>query len=114
MWGDEDELECRYVFAHVGTAPSPSLVVASPTPTGWRVRSTARAYQHDYVSGETFPDVMGWMDAELGRPLLARDREEAREILRNNRSCTGFLLPGECASEDEEAERVLRHLETGW
>ena len=115
MWGDDaEERDTRYVFAHVGRATTPSLVVAVPTESGWRVRSTARAYQHDYVSDETFADVMTWMDAELGRPLIARDREEAGDILRDNRNCAGFLRPGDCASEDEEVERVLRHLETGW
>ena len=113
----EDEmLEPRYIFGHLPASPFtfPTLVVASPTPDGWRVRSTDRSYQHDYVCYETFQEVMEWLDTDLKRPFLCRDRDEVMNVLTSEDSPTGFLLPGGCSSQDEEVDKVLRHLETGW
>jgi hypothetical protein len=113
---DGEMLSTRYIFGHLPGAPStfPTLVVASPTLDGWHVRSTDRSYQHDYVCYETFEDVMEWLDVDLKRPFLCRDRDEVINVLRNEDSSTGFITPGGCSSEDEEADKVLRHLETGW
>lgn len=111
-----DALQYRYIFGHL-PAPSPTfptLVVASPTSDGWRVRSTDRSYNHDYVCYETFEDVMEWLDADLRRPFLCRDREEVMNVLTSEGSSTGFLHPGGCLSVYEEADKVVRHLETGW
>ena len=115
-WGDECNTS-RYIFGHFRQSPPspvPTLVVATPTDDGWRVRSTDRAYNHDYVCYETFEEVMEWLDLDLRRPFLCRDRAEVRSVLTSGGSSTGFLLPGGCASEDEEVDRVLRHLESGW
>lgn len=113
---ENEMLESRYIFGHLPESPSafPTLVVASPTVDGWRVRSTDRSYNHDYVCYETFEDVMEWLDHDLKRPVLCRDRDEVMNVLRNEDSSTGFLLPGGCSSVDEEADIVLRHLETEW
>lgn len=113
----EDEmLEPRYIFGHLPASSStfPTLVVASPTSDGWRVRSTDRSYNHDYICYETFEDVMEWLDVDLKRPFLCRDRNEVMNVLTNEDSSTGFLLPGGCSSVGEEADIVLQHLETGW
>jgi len=109
-------MEPRYIFGHLPNSSSsfPTLVVASPTSDGWRVRSTDRSYNHDYVCYETFEEVMEWLDIDLKRPFLCRDREEVTNVLTAEDSSTGFLLPDGCSSVGEEADRVLRHLETGW
>jgi hypothetical protein len=112
MWGDD--CAPHYIFAQMAKSKVPTLLVASPTAAGWRVRSTCRSYQHDYVSGETFEDVLEWVDAELQRPMVAHDRAEAREIIQQNVEIAGFLVPGGCAVADAAVDRVLRHLESGW
>jgi hypothetical protein len=111
-----DTPEPRYIFGHLPTSSStfPTLVVASPTVDGWRVRSTERSYNHDYVCYETFEEVMEWLDIDLRRPFLCRDRDEVMNVLTGEDSSTGFLRPGGCSSVDEEADIVLRHLETEW
>lgn len=113
---DTETCEPRYIFGHLPDSSSsfPTLVVAAPTSDGWRVRSTERSYNHDYVCYETFEEVMEWLDADLTRPFLCRDRDEVMNVLSTEDSSTGFLLPGGCSSAGEEADRVLRHLETGW
>jgi hypothetical protein len=113
---ERETIEPRYIFGHLPTASFsfPTLIVAAPTWDGWRVRSTERSYNHDYVCYETFDEVMEWLDIDLTRPFLCRDREEVTSVLANEDSSTGFLLPGGCSSAIEEAETVLRHLETGW
>ena len=101
--------ETRYVFGRLGDRLV--LVVATPTPRGWRCRSSAREYQHDYVRRETFDEVMAWMDVDMTRAFLTH-REEAREHL----SLLCREDPEWCfatAPEGDE-ERVLRHLERGW
>lgn len=114
MWGDDDSSAPHYVFAQMRDRKAPTLLVATPTRTGWRVRSTCRSYQHDYVRGETFPDVMEWVNMELKRSTVAHSRAEAHDIILQNAEISGFLVPGGCASADAEADRVLRHLECGW
>ena len=111
-----DPIEPRYVFGHLpGSQPAfPTLVVAVPTFDGWRVRSTNQSYNHDYVCYETFEDVMEWLDMDLRRPFLCRNRDEVISVLSSTDSPTGFLLPGGCSSAVEEAGKVLQHLETGW
>lgn len=113
---ENEPMETRYIFGHLPTSYStfPTLVVASTTSDGWRVRSTDRSYNHDYVCYETFEDVMEWLDIDLSRPFLCRDREEVMSVLSAEESSTGFLLPGGCSSVGEEADKVLQHLETGW
>jgi hypothetical protein len=111
------ESDTRYVFGHLRGQPRsafPTLVVVSPTEDGWRARSTNRAYNHDYVCCESFGEVMAWLDDDLSRPFLARDRDEVTTVLAGDDRSTGFLQPGGCASRSEEVERSLRHLETGW
>tara|TARA_B110001450_G_scaffold257061_1_gene290818 strand:- start:24183 stop:24566 length:384 start_codon:yes stop_codon:yes gene_type:complete len=112
----EGLVETKYVFGHLYNLSStfPTLVVAVPTSDGWLVRSTERSYNHDYVCYETFEEVMEWLDIDLRRPYLCRDRDEVINVLTNADSPTGFLLPGGCSSVTEEADRVLRHLETAW
>ena len=113
---ESETLEPRYIFGHLPDSPStfPTLVVAAPNSDGWSVRSTHRAYNHDYVCYETFEEVMEWLDVDLRRPFLCRDREEVMGVLSNEDSSTGFLLPGGCSSAREGVDRVLQHLETGW
>lgn len=107
----------RYVFGHLRTGAHesfPTLIVARPTLEGWHVRSTDRGYNHDYVCYESFEDVMEWLDNDLSRPFLCRDRDEVLNVLTSAEMTTGFLRPGDCASQREEANKVLRHLETAW
>ena len=113
---DNESIEPRYIFGHLPSTSStfPTLVVAAPTPDGWRVRSTEWSYNHDYVCYETFEEVMEWLDIDLKRPFLCRDREEVMSVLTNEDSSTGFLLAGGYSSASEGVDRVLRHLETGW
>lgn len=113
---DNETIEARYIFGHLPKTLStfPTLIVATSTSDGWRVRSTERSYNHDYVCYEPFEEVMEWLDIDLRRPFLCRDREEVMSVLSNEDTSTGFLLPGGCSSASEEADRVLRHLETGW
>ena len=113
---EDETMETRYVFGHFPMSSStfPTLVVASPTSDGWRVRSTERSYNHDYVCYETFGDVMEWLDIDLRRPFLCRDRKEVTLVLSSEDYSTGFLLPGGCSSVGEELEKVLQHLETDW
>lgn len=113
----EDIESAHYVFGHLRTGahePFPTLIVARPTPDGWRIRSTDQGYNHDYVCYESFEDVMEWLDNDLSRPFLCRDRNEVLNVLTSAGLTTGFLLPGDCPSQHEEADRVLRHLETAW
>ena len=113
---DDDTTVTRYIFGHLPTVAStfPTLIVAASTSDGWCVRSTERSYNHNYVCYETFAEVMEWLDNDLNRPFLCRDRDEVMSVLSNEDWSTGFLLPGGCSSVSEEADRVLRHLETGW
>lgn len=115
----------EYVFGQSRTPPHasdfPTLMVAVPTARGWRVRSTDRAYSHDYVSNEAFGDVMEWVRCDLHRPFVAHDRQDAVNalVLTNTDSThrTGFLHPGGAGviqGSREEAEVVLGHLERGW
>ena len=113
----EDTNPPRYIFGHLRTGLQesfPTLVVARPSPDGWRVRSTDRGYNHDYVCYESFGDVMDWLDIDLHRPFLCRDRDEVLNVLKSAELTTGFLLPSDYASQHEEADRVLQHLETAW
>ena len=106
----------KYVFGHLRDSSNsfPTLVVSVPTENGWRVRSTHASYNHDYVCYETFEDIMSWLDVDLNRPFLCRDRDEVMSILGTRESLTGFLLPGACSCATEEADKVLQHLESGW
>jgi hypothetical protein len=113
---DDGAFDPKYVFGNLRNSSNslPTLVVGVPTENGWRVRSTDRSYNHDYVSYETFEDVMSWLDIDLNRPFICRDREEAMCILETRESLTGFLLPGDCSCATEEVDKVLQHLECGW
>ena len=107
----------RYIFGHLKHTDEalPTLVVASPTADGWSVRSTDRSYNHDYVCFESWDEVMEWLDLDLTRPFLCRDREEVMHVLLQGDASTGYLLPGEGGcTRSEEVNRVLQHLESGW
>jgi hypothetical protein len=97
-----------------------TLIVCTPTPTGYRTRSTRKAdFHHDYVSGESFVDVSGWLDAQLNRFESVTDRQEALERLATPTGWPGGLgflqgAAGEGRDPYEAAERVLQHLECGW
>ena len=112
---EEEPLITHYVFGKMSSTEFPTLVVLSPTDDGWRARSTSRIYNHDYVCYESFGEVMKWIDIDLHRPFIAKDRAEVVSILTNTDSVhsTGFLYPGGCSSKDEEVEKVLQHLEYG-
>lgn len=106
-----------YVFGITPNHTYPILVVLSPTKDGWRARSTDRGYSHDYICFEDFQEIMEWVDCDLQRSFIAKDRNEAIETLTHSGSehRLGFLYPGEVSPGSvEEAERALRHLETGW
>lgn len=118
MEDDEGESATRYVFGKMSPCDTrfPTLLAITATKDGWRVRSTDRAYNHDYICYETFEEVMEWLDAELHRPFIAIDRSEAIDTLVHDTSehrC-GFLYPGNAVSGSrEEAKIVLSHLEGG-
>ena len=111
----DEAVESRYVFGYLPRVSFnfPTLLVASPTVDGWRVRSTERSYNHDYVCYETFEEVMEWLHVDLRRPFICKDRAEAIHVMTTSKdTSTGFLLPGGCSSVHEEVDVVLRHLET--
>lgn len=121
-WGEEDD-DCHveyYVFGKMDAHDTafPTLVVISSTTDGWRVRSTNRGYNHDYVCLESFRDVMEWIDADMHRPFIAEGRNEVLDTLTDNidrEHRTGCFFAGGLQSGSlEEAECVLSHLETGW
>ena len=108
-----------YVFGITSAQSFPVLVVVSPTQDGWRARSTDSAYNHDYICFEHFQEVMEWVDCDLQRSFIAKDRHEVLETLTSNHNGSehrlGFLYPGDAEPGSvEEAEKALRHLETGW
>ena len=108
-----------YIFGHMSESDAdfPTLAVVSPTADGWRVRSTNRGYNHDYVCYETFEEIMQWIDIDMYRPFVAIDRQEAVRTLVHTGAehCTGFLFPGDVpAGSAEEADAVVSHLEGGW
>ena len=89
-----------------------SLVVCTPTPRGWRARSTRRDFQHDYVSGESLEQVEDWLQMQLTRTESVTDRQEVLERLATD---LGFLQSHDPSMTPlEGAERVLQHLECGW
>lgn len=97
------------------TGSPPVLVVATPTAEGWRTHSTRRgAFQHDYVSDESWLDVLEWLQCELSRTYVTASRDEVVQVLSTPSSDgtlpTGFLHP----PPPHTAEQVLRHLEAGW
>ena len=121
-----------YVFGKVsGTDATPrgrvALSVLTPTKKGWRCRSTlADRMNHDYVSGESYDDVMAvWIDRELSRMYVSTDRDEVLDLLATSDDretpsrpeslrVHSFLHGDPGLSRGERAERVLRHLELGW
>lgn len=124
-WGDDalssDEDEpidppVRYVLATPSSSERATLVVLSRTPKGWRSRSTSRdRFNHDYLSRESFDDVLGWIEIEAR--ALTLDRAKAAEFLSTQASSvggpspTGFLECDPTSAPEARAERVLRHLE---
>ena len=116
---DLDERNTSYVFGINPNQTYPVLVVISPAQDGWRTRSTDRAYSHDYICFEDFQEVMEWIDCDLQRTFIAKDRDEAIETLTTNHNGSehrlGFLYPGDVSPGSvEEAEKALQHLERGW
>lgn len=106
---DMERHDHRYVFGRLDSKIV--LVVATPTERGWRCRSSAREYQHDYVHCETFEEIMNWIDVDMIRAFTL-DRKEVLEHL--STFCQenpewSFLTP-----PDDVEERVLQHLERGW
>ena len=114
-----DDRVTRYIFGKMSEQDTnfPTLVVASPTIDGWRVRSTDRAYNHDYICFEPFSEIMEWIDMELYRPFVAINRDEALDTLLHSNEAehrTGFLFPGDViAGSLKEANLVVSHLESG-
>ena len=117
----DDHRRTQYIFGRLNPESTdfPTLVVASPRPDGWRVRSTDRSYNHDYICYESFSDVMDWIDGDLHRPFIAIDREEVLNTMVTNSDSEhrlGFLYPWHADGPGSrgEAERALEHLERGW
>lgn len=110
----DHELATRYIFGeHAEQTHGLAFLVATPTGTGWRVRSTLHgALNHDYVSYESFGEVMDWLDLDLHRAFVSTIREEVAELLANG--AAGSLAADPTLASDAAAERVLRHLEHGW
>lgn len=114
-----DERVTGYIFGKMSEKDTgfPTLVVISPTDDGWRLRSTNRGYNHDYICYEEFSEVMEWIDVDMYRPFVAMNRGEAMELLVHTDPIehrTGFLYPGDVrAGSREEANLVLSHLESG-
>lgn len=109
-----------YVFGNVvrSNSPTMALCVLTPTPCGWKSRSTVHdRLQHDYVQGETVDELVDWLRHDLHRPLIISDRQEALERLATEWSSTSwktFLWGNPSHPDDVRAEEVLRHLEHGW
>lgn len=100
-WGDEEEPDIFYDYDKVVLC-----VVTRQPEGGFTARSTRREIlNHDYPPSASFHDVQEWLHHDLGTTYVTRDREEALERLGR---MTDSYLP--C----EEAERVLRHLETAY
>ena len=114
-----DDRERAYVFGITPGRAFPTLVVVSPSSDGWAARSTDRSYNHDYICFEDLGEIMEWIDGDLQRTFIAKDRQEALDTLTAKHNGSehrlGFLYPGDVSSGSiEEADTVLRHLERGW
>ena len=116
-------MEHWYIFGSRAQRP-PTLVVLTRDERAWRARSTDVDYQHDYPVTQSLEDVVEWIRKDLARDLVAQNREDALQLLSDGcmRDVTnseptprmGFLAPGEAATVEDAAERVLAHLERGW
>lgn len=103
-------------------AAFPVLVVAMPTKSGWRLRSTHHdKCNHDYVSNEPRSEIVHWIECDLSRAFVASDRQEVMELLTTPIEGAnpvdrrlGSYVPDPTLSEVDGAERVLRHLEHGY
>ena len=106
----------QYVFGiHTETNVSnPIFCVCSPTSNGWKCRSSERTIMnHDYMSNETFEDVMEWMHKDMNRVYATGDHEEVVELLSkriDSEKCVGYVSPDPSLSSVEAAERVVQHL----
>ena len=106
MWWDTD-----YVYA---IAPG-IVAVLGRTDLGWRCRSTARdALQHDYVSRESLSHVRSFLDLTHRGILVTGDREAALEAIDSAMGGGGGFLHPSPHDHADPANRVLRHLESGW
>lgn len=109
MWSamtENDEEPHRYVLLE------DAVMVATVTKNGWRTRSTrADAHNHNYVSHESFADVMRWVDEECDRAMVTQCRAKVLECLQCEETARSSFLRVDTA---EEAERALQHLERGW
>lgn len=124
-------MESVYVFGKVGDdsaeSPKVTLAVITPTERGWRCRSTIRdRFNHDYMSKESLETVIeGWIEPEMSRMYVSSNRDEVLNhlVMQDDPSIPAsskefhlqsFLHGDPSLSENERAERVLRHLECGW
>ena len=72
---------------------------------------------HDYISHESFAQIVSWMELDFESMEITFDRDEALDRLKLSESQTwsqNFLLGDSTLSRDEWGERVLGHLEDGF
>ena len=87
---------------------------------GWRARSTERALQHDYVSGEGIEEIISWIDFDLHRHTATADRQDIQVFLKNQPNSMSrlrehsFLCATSHDSDEAWVDKVLGHLERGW
>ena len=109
-----------YIVGNLQGDERPVVAAVTPTSVGWKCRSTVRgALCHDYVSDESVGNVRSWVERDLSGKdyFFTRNREEVLERLATRfgtSDSVGFLTPGAHLSSMDAAERVLRHLESGW
>ena len=107
---------------HSSSSPVVQVLTHSRRRPAWSSRSTcASRLQHDYPRTAGLRELeIDWLHADLepGFMMTSR-REEALEHLATHwqswvSSREWFLKGDPSLSEHEAAERVLRHLESGW
>lgn len=127
-WADDEVSQTRYVFGStrelsvtddIFDDPS-TLIIAAVTPTpegGWRCRSTRRDVLNDDYDAKLHPnfnEVHKWIQLDLGRNYVTRDREEALGSLADllsSQSLHSYLHLPSHIDPFEGAERALRSLE---
>lgn len=128
----EHERHTLYIFGNPlvhGTkqASQIALGVLSPVRNGWRMRSTLRdAMNHDYMCNEMLHTILDeWLPHDMAHAFFTFDRCEALKLLQEHAdpSALGspkaprlesFVQGDPTVRAEDQVERVLQHLESGW
>lgn len=91
-----------------------TFMVLTPTRSGWRLRSTHAAYQHDYASQESLGMIHDWISLEYKTVYTTSDREDALNVLTDDSVHYLGFLHRNGADCRVAVDGVVRHLEDGW